>query len=572
GFFQTMGAAVSSGESNDELVDNLMKYGYIRTRKVEQVFRAVDRAEYVLPSHRERAYNDLAWKHGNIHLSAPCIYSEVMESLSLEPGLSFLNLGSGTGYLSTMAGLILNQHGTNHGIELHEDCLNYAYERLEEFKQKSLALDEFDFCEPVTHIKNLLIYDSCEDKKKEKSHVTVRLTGNCLNVTPSRQYDRVYCGAACPENYEGFIKQFVCIGGILIMPFKDHLLRVLRIDEDTWLHFKMLPVSFTTLVVPTASEQTLFHLPECAPLSLQELCRGKIRRCLRSNVWKEHEDLETKIVISLGRRRFSPPQQTLTRFVIPVLRESDESVSEESVSDEDDEFTRRLCVLLNVDVDPRDLYTTSQVRAVMLCNMNESQNWQVVNSNSNSNSNGVEWDNENPESSTDNKKSVSRTEEDNRVEIASNSTEEKQTEGKADEAQNFTNVNETYLNLLKHTETLLNISESDDSETEQDEIVVQRKKMAKREKTDSGIVEDVNLNNEDSSPTSNTSQSESEPVDPPDTTEAMDVDASSSPRDQNVIIASYVNSNAFSTYMKEKIHQLPLPFSSKLYLNYNRKL
>lgn len=314
----------------------------------------------------------------------------------------------------------------------------------------------------------------------------------------------------------------------------------------------------------------MFIAAECAPLSLQELCRGKIRCCLRSNVWKEHEDLETKIVISLGRRRFSP-QQTLTRFVIPVLGESDESVSDESVSDEDDEFTRRLCVLLNVDVDPRDLYTTSQVRAVMLCNMNESQNWQVVNSNSNSNSNGVEWNNENPESSTDNNKSVSRTEEENGVQNASNSTEEKQTEDKA-EAQNFTNVNETYLNLLKHTETLLNISESD-SETEQDETVVQRKKMAKREKTDSGIVEDVNLNNEDSSPRSNTSQSESEPVDPPESTaEAMDVDASSSPRDQNVIIARYVNSNAFSTYMKEKIHQLPLPFSSKLYLNYNRKL
>lgn len=34
----------------------------------------------------------------------------------------------------------------------------------------------------------------------------------------------------------------------------------------------------------------------------------------------------------------------------------------------------------------------------------------------------------------------------------------------------------------------------------------------------------------------------------------------------------YVDSNAFSSYMKEKIHQLPLPQSLKLYVNYNRNL
>uniref|UniRef100_A0A8C5MS26 Protein-L-isoaspartate O-methyltransferase domain-containing protein 1 n=1 Tax=Leptobrachium leishanense TaxID=445787 RepID=A0A8C5MS26_9ANUR len=102
-----MGGAVSAGEDNDDLIDNLKEAQYIRTEKVEQAFRAIDRGEYYLEAYRDNAYKDLAWKHGNIHLSAPCIYSEVMEALQLQPGLSFLNLGSGTGYLSTMVGLIL---------------------------------------------------------------------------------------------------------------------------------------------------------------------------------------------------------------------------------------------------------------------------------------------------------------------------------------------------------------------------------------------------------------------------------------------------------------------------------
>lgn len=102
---------MSAGEDNDDLIDNLKEAQYIRTEKVEQAFRAIDRGDYYLDGYRDSAYKDLAWKHGNIHLSAPCIYSEVMEALKLQPGLSFLNLGSGTGYLSTMVGLIIGKHG-----------------------------------------------------------------------------------------------------------------------------------------------------------------------------------------------------------------------------------------------------------------------------------------------------------------------------------------------------------------------------------------------------------------------------------------------------------------------------
>jgi protein-L-isoaspartate O-methyltransferase len=86
----------------------------------------VDRALYYTPANKKSAYKDLAWKDGNLHMSAPCIYSEVMENLKLGPGMSFLNIGSGTGYLSTMCGLLIGRNGMNHGIELHADVTDYA--------------------------------------------------------------------------------------------------------------------------------------------------------------------------------------------------------------------------------------------------------------------------------------------------------------------------------------------------------------------------------------------------------------------------------------------------------------
>lgn len=73
-----MGGAVSSGRDNDELVDNLVLGKHIRSSQVEQVFRSVDRVNYMLPQAKNLAYRDVAWKYGLYHLSAPCIYRFVI--------------------------------------------------------------------------------------------------------------------------------------------------------------------------------------------------------------------------------------------------------------------------------------------------------------------------------------------------------------------------------------------------------------------------------------------------------------------------------------------------------------
>ena len=49
-----------------------------------------------------------------------------MDALDLQEGHSFLNIGSGTGYISSIAAYLTGPTAINHNIELHEDVCAHA--------------------------------------------------------------------------------------------------------------------------------------------------------------------------------------------------------------------------------------------------------------------------------------------------------------------------------------------------------------------------------------------------------------------------------------------------------------
>lgn len=246
--------------SNKIMVDRLVQKKHIRTPLVEGVFRAVDRAMYFEVDEGEATdpYGDEPWRRGNLHLSAPCIYANVVEALNLRSGLSFLNLGSGTGYLNTIVGLLVGPNGLNHGIELHSDVVEYACKRLQQFKEQSYAIDKFDFSEPVF------------------------IEGNCVNLNPNSNYDRIYLGAACLPNLEIFMKKLIkSNGGILVMPCGPHLMRYTRLSDEEWKSEKLMDVSFTSMV-GQGDNELIIDMPMSEAKSLKELCRIIIRKQLRN--------------------------------------------------------------------------------------------------------------------------------------------------------------------------------------------------------------------------------------------------------------------------------------------------
>lgn len=107
-----MGQLVSSNcnnLSNDELIDTLMDNNYLRSDHLQKVLRSVDRKLYFTNEYKLLAYRDSAWQYNQIHLSAPSIYASVLEYLDIQQGHTFLNIGSGIGYFSTVAGLLLGE-------------------------------------------------------------------------------------------------------------------------------------------------------------------------------------------------------------------------------------------------------------------------------------------------------------------------------------------------------------------------------------------------------------------------------------------------------------------------------
>jgi protein-L-isoaspartate O-methyltransferase len=112
-------------------------------------------------------------------------------------GLSFLNVGSGTGYFNCLVGYIIKRNSVNHGIEQHDDLVEFSRERCEEFMRFSPMMSR-EMSPPVF------------------------LAGNCFRLdTRDIQYDRIYCGAACPHSKLPFILSMTKVRGFAIIPCKN---------------------------------------------------------------------------------------------------------------------------------------------------------------------------------------------------------------------------------------------------------------------------------------------------------------------------------------------------------------
>jgi protein-L-isoaspartate O-methyltransferase len=127
----------SSATTNDTLITKLKDNHLLHTPEIENAFRRIDRQHFSPISVAHITYADAPLRYEDIHMSAPHMYALVMEALEMKPEQSFLNIGSGSGYLSAIAAVLLGPRGIVHGIDINQKAVKHSRQCFYELMQKS---------------------------------------------------------------------------------------------------------------------------------------------------------------------------------------------------------------------------------------------------------------------------------------------------------------------------------------------------------------------------------------------------------------------------------------------------
>lgn len=172
-------------EERIRLIENLKKYGYLRSKKVEDAMLAVKREDFVPDHMRNLAYKDTPLEIGfGQTISAPHMVALMCEELELDKGLKVLEIGAGSGYHAAIISKIIGEKGKVYTVERIPELVEFAKNNL---------------------------------KKAGIKNVEVILGDGSLGLPEHAPYDRIFVTCSAPDIPQPLVEQLK-EGGILLIP------------------------------------------------------------------------------------------------------------------------------------------------------------------------------------------------------------------------------------------------------------------------------------------------------------------------------------------------------------------
>ncbi|MEM0493476.1 MAG: protein-L-isoaspartate O-methyltransferase [Candidatus Thermoplasmatota archaeon] len=190
-----------STNKREELVEKLVRYGYIKSDKVKEAMLSVPRELFVPYNRRSCAYIDTPLEIGEGQtISAPHMIAIMCEVLDITKGEHILEIGTGSGYHAAIVSKMVGPRGKV-----------YTIERIHSLADKAKV-----------NLKNAGI-----------KNVEVHVGDGSLGLSEHAPYDKIYVTCAAPVVPPPLIEQLKD-GGKLLVPLGSSIcsLKLLEKKKD----------------------------------------------------------------------------------------------------------------------------------------------------------------------------------------------------------------------------------------------------------------------------------------------------------------------------------------------------
>jgi len=226
----------------ENLINSLIKDGYLKTPEIIEAFKAIDRKDFVPEEQKKEAYVNAPLPIGfGQTISQPLTVAFMLELLEPKQGEKILDIGAGSGWVSALLAYIVSRTNTDYtrtdtdnipresASSPHKSVLVVAMERIPELKEMAEKnISKYGFIE--NGIVEMVLGDGSKGYKKEAD------------------YDKIIAAASAQNELPKEWQKQLKIGGRIVAPLGDSIVVIDKISKIKYNVKEHFGFSFVPLI------------------------------------------------------------------------------------------------------------------------------------------------------------------------------------------------------------------------------------------------------------------------------------------------------------------------------------
>lgn len=206
--------------NNEELIQELVNSGVLKTPAIIEAFEKVNRADFVRLEDKSSAYQNSPLPIGEGQtISQPFTVAFMLERLQPQSGEKVLDIGAGSGWTSALLAELVGKIGQVVAFEIQPSICRFGKENLEKYQLIS------------------------------QNRVNYFCTDGSKNLPHDGQFDKILASAATKEKIPGAWRKALRVGGRIVAPIAYSVWLFVKKSNADWEETEFPGFTFVPLVI-----------------------------------------------------------------------------------------------------------------------------------------------------------------------------------------------------------------------------------------------------------------------------------------------------------------------------------